>query len=79
MKALKLLDVFPVLRPCFTAKEETGENNCLVHFDLGGQLDVLIVHYTSAKATQGLTGFADASCDFLSSVSSETMLSRHLS
>lgn len=38
---------------------------CLVDFDLGGKLDVVVVQHTSAQTTQGLAGFADASCDFL--------------
>ena len=39
-----LSDMFPVERPRLTAMEETREQDCFVHFDVRGQLDVPVIY-----------------------------------
>lgn len=45
VESLKLLEVFSVQCLSLTAIQETSEHNHLVHFDLGCQLDILMVHH----------------------------------
>ena len=59
MEALKLSDVFPVQRPRLTAIEETSEHDCLVHFEIDGQLHVPVIHNSGAQVTEGLANLTD--------------------
>jgi len=65
VELLELPDVSPVYCPRLTAIQKACEDDGLVHFDFGRQLNVSIVHHTSAEATKGLAGLADASGYFL--------------
>ena len=65
MELLQLLQVSSVHSPCLTSIEKARQYNSLVHLELRGQLDVVLVQDTSSKATESLTGLADSGVDLL--------------
>lgn len=76
MELLKLFQVLSVQRPSFNPIKKTGEHNCLVHLDLGSQIDVPVVHDSYVQASEGLAGFAEISLS--SEPSEEIKLPRYL-
>ena len=65
MKALQLLQVFPVQGPCLTTIEEAGENDRPVHLELCGLPDVVLNQDASLQAAKSLSGLTDPGADLL--------------
>ena len=65
MEVLQLLQVSPVQGPCLTTIKEAGENDRLVHLELCGLPDVVLVQDTSIQAARSLAGLADPGANLL--------------
>lgn len=63
MKMFRQFNVPSMQSPGLTLIKKAGKDICLVNFELGGLLDVVLIEHTSSQSFQSLTCFADPDVD----------------